>query len=218
MSQPTAMGADVSQPSLAEQIDRQLRLLILNGSYQPGEKLPAERPLAERLGVSRPALREAIRRLTSEGILEARRGSGTYVADVDLAALFQVRLRLEPLAAGLAATHARDEERQELVAMLQPVHDAGDDAGAFGSADLALHARIAQISGNPILLSLIESLTFLSEMSRKVTAVKPIVREDAIEDLETIVNAIGAGDAKLAERAMTRHLRRVQVDAAIDPA
>lgn len=189
--------------------------MIVSGRYLPGDRLPPERALAATLGVSRPALREGLRRLTSEGVLEVRRGSGTYVGQVDLPALFAVRQRLEPLAAGLAAAMATDEERAQLGEMLVPLR-AADTPGEFGDLDLALHVRITQLSGNDILISLIESLTFLSRLSRRVTAPSEIVRRDALADMERIVAAILAADGPAAERAMARHLRRVQKDAHVE--
>jgi GntR family transcriptional regulator, transcriptional repressor for pyruvate dehydrogenase complex len=81
---------------LRNDVTERIQLLLSQRQLVPGDRLPPERQLAAELGVSRASLREGLGRLLDLGILEARRGSGTYLAEVDLLDLLEVRLRLEP--------------------------------------------------------------------------------------------------------------------------
>jgi GntR family transcriptional regulator, transcriptional repressor for pyruvate dehydrogenase complex len=205
-------GAQISTP---EQVAARLREMIISGRYAPGDRLPAERSLLSTLDVSRPALREGIHRLSSEGVLDVRLGSGTYVGEVDLPSLFAVRQQLEPLAARLAAEVASPEEKRRLEGQLEPLRNVLEDADRFAELDIAMHAKIAEMSANSILISVLANLAFMSRMSRRVTAPSDLVREDALDDMEKIVRAILDGQAKQAEKAMASHLRHVEVDASV---
>src|SRR5690348_9755648 len=105
--------------SIVDHATDQLRALIARGAYQPGDRLPAERELAEGLRVSRPTVREAVRRLTDAGLLQPRRGSGTFVAEIDLDAVFGIRLRLEPYAAQLAAGRRTEADLRRLRSLVR---------------------------------------------------------------------------------------------------
>jgi DNA-binding FadR family transcriptional regulator len=209
------VGAKSSSQSAPEHVAQKLREMIIADGYAPGYRLPSERALLTMLDVSRPALREGIHRLSSEGVLDVRLGSGTYVGAVDLPALFEVRRQLEPLGSRLAAEVASAEERRELKAQLKPLRAALDDAELYGELDMAMHARIAEMSANPILISVLRNLAFMSRMSRRITAPSDLVREDAVRDMEEIVAAIVAREPKRAEKAMAAHLRHVETDAAL---
>jgi DNA-binding FadR family transcriptional regulator len=204
---------DAPQFSAPEQVAARLREMIISDGYAPGHRLPSERSLLTMLDVSRPALREGIHRLSSEGVLDVRLGSGTYVGVVDLAALFVVRQQLEPLGSRLAAEVATAAERKALKAKLKPLRAALGDAELFGELDIQMHARIAEMSANSILISVLSNLAFMSRMSRRITSPSDLVREDALSDMEEIVDAIVKQDGKRAERAMATHIRHVEVDA-----
>jgi GntR family L-lactate dehydrogenase operon transcriptional regulator len=182
---------------------------VLASGLEPGARLPAERALAELLGVSRPALREATKRLVARGILEARRGSGTYVAPLDLAAVTAVRLRLEPFAAELAAVHAGADARTDLRSRLAELGAASGDAARFARLDLELHAAVAAASGNAVLAGALADLGLLLRFARAQTVRDPARREATMDELGALVAAIGAGDAAAAEAAMRNHIERV---------
>jgi GntR family transcriptional repressor for pyruvate dehydrogenase complex len=182
---------------------------VLASGLEPGERLPPERALAELLGVSRPALREATSRLVARGILEARRGSGTYVAPLDLADVTAVRLRLEPFAAGLAAVHASAAQREGLLERLAEMDAVRGDAARFARLDVELHAAVASASGNGVLAGALADLGLLLRFARAQTARDPGRREATIEELGAVVAAIGAGDAAAAEAAMRNHIESV---------
>lgn len=176
---------------------------------RPGDRLPPERELAAELGISRPALREATRRLVDLGVLRARRGSGTYVAEIDPAELLAVRARLEPLAAELAARHRTDAQLAELERLAGRLDGAADDPAAFAALDLRLHELVAEAGGNRILLRVLADLADLLRYSRERTAISAPLRRRAVRDLGDLVRAIGVGDAAAAADAMRRHLGAV---------
>jgi GntR family transcriptional repressor for pyruvate dehydrogenase complex len=186
-----------------------IRAFIRRGALAPGDRLPPERALAQQLGVSRPALREGIGRLVDVGLLRARQGSGTYDAEVDPDELLAVRLRLEPLAAELAATVAGPRERGRLADVVAAMADAVDDPRRFAELDLQLHGRIAQLAGNTVLVRVLADLDQLLRVSRSRTAGHDATRRRALADVTRLVEAIAAGDAAAAAAAMTDHLLAV---------
>jgi GntR family transcriptional regulator, transcriptional repressor for pyruvate dehydrogenase complex len=192
--------------SVADSAVAALRALLARGQYRPGDRLPAERDLASGLGLSRPTLREAIRRLTEAGLLESRRGSGTYVADIDLVAVFAVRLQLEPFAARLAAVERSGDDARRLGTLVRALRGRLDDVDAFAATDLEIHRTIALMSANPVLVGLLERLTELTQLSRAVTSPAPEARLATVRDMRALARAVRARDADAAAAAMTAHV------------
>ena len=200
-----------------------IRRLVIGGRYQVGDRLPPERELAGALGLSRATVREATRRLIEGGLLEARRGSGTFVAPVDLDALFAVRLRLEPYAAAEAARNRGSDTLAELNHLIKALPGQIDDVDAFATTDTAIHRMLAQASGNPILFDVLDRLTDLVAVSRGVTSPASATRTTAVRDLCTLVRAVRKGDPDAAADAMRTHLhalrasRRARIERPITP-
>ena len=187
---------------------------VLANGLEPGARLPAERVLARLLGVSRPALREATSRLAALGILETRRGSGTYLAPLDLRDITAVRLRLEPFAARLAAERADEALHADLAARMEQLRGAVGDAARFARLDAALHAAVAAGSGNAVLAGALADLGLVLRFTRAQTARDPARRVAALAELESVVTAIGAGGGAAAEKAMRIHIENVAAAAA----
>src|SRR5271156_2059342 len=167
----------VKSSRLFEQIVQQVEDSILKGQLKPGDQLPAERDLAQRFGVSRTAVREAVKTLREKGLVEAYSGRGTFVTNgtsqamrqsLDLmirinplegaSNLAELRLMLEPEIAGLAASRI---EEQLLVTMREAVGLMDRnlrDPDAYVEADLDFHLALAEAAGNPLILSLLDSL------------------------------------------------------------
>jgi len=201
-----------------------IKALIVAGDLGSGDALPPERDLAVTLGISRPSVREAIRVLTAMNVVEPRHGGGTYVTSLDprllarpinfllqieprtFLHLFEVRQVLEVAAARLAAPKMTDE----LVAELQELADAAARAlrrpARYSELDFELHTKIIESTGNPIYLSLYQSIADLLLESRRRTARIPAVRHQAHEDHLAIVAALRDRDPEGAARAMQRHL------------
>jgi DNA-binding FadR family transcriptional regulator len=155
------------RPALAEEITDKLRGMIHSGEWPLQQRIPAEPELMATLGVSRGTLREAIKALAHSGMLEVRRGDGTYVravSEISGAAqrmykehtqehILEVRIALDTQAARLAARHATAEDvdrLRSLLAVREEAWHAGDYA-TWAQADWDFHERLAQASGNPLL-------------------------------------------------------------------
>lgn len=203
-------------PSSSTTVDERLRALLLDGDFGRTGRLPSEREMAEELGVSRPALREALRKVVELGLVEVRRGAGAYLTAVDLSELAAVRLQLEPFAAALAAECRGDGDVRALRALVAQLAGAIDDPAAFGAADTRLHARIAEAGGNRVLVRTLARLAELASYSRATTAGDPRLRRRTLEHLTALVDLIAAGDPEGAADRMRRHL--ADVGAALAPA
>jgi GntR family transcriptional regulator, hexuronate regulon transcriptional repressor len=197
---------------------------IAAGTYAIGDRLPAERELAERHSVSRPTIREAITSLETRGLVEVRMGSGVYVAgipttgglplpmDVDPFELSEARLLFEGEVAAQAAAQITDEELAGLEALLQEMESA-NQRGNGEEADRRFHHAIAVATRNSAMAAVVDSLwairlrsprcVQLFERSRRRGA-KPVVAEHRV-----IVQALRRRDAKAAREAMRAHLQQV---------
>ncbi|MBB4662950.1 FadR/GntR family transcriptional regulator [Conexibacter arvalis] len=186
-----------------------VRALLAEEQVAPGDRLPPERELAARLGVSRSSLREGLRRLADLGIIESRQGSGTYLAPLDLGDLFEVRLRLEPLAARLAAQRRGEEDLARLADALAEMRGVLGDPQLFGEADVRAHAAIVEASGSLPVRVLFAAIADLLRHSRATTAGNDDLRAGAVSEVAAIVEAIRDGDGDAAEAAMRDHLAHV---------
>ncbi|HEX2071242.1 MAG TPA: FCD domain-containing protein [Thermoleophilaceae bacterium] len=189
-----------------------IRALIVSREYEAGDRLPAERDLAEQLGLSRPALREGIRRLRSGGVLESRRGSGTYVSHIDLAGVYDIRARLEPLAAERAARLRSDAELEEMRVKIDLMRDSIDEPEAFNRADAEFHGLVSEASRSPVLLSTLERLGELALLSRAVLASDDGVLVSAFADVERVFRAVERQHPKRAANAMERHIMNLRAE------
>jgi GntR family transcriptional regulator, transcriptional repressor for pyruvate dehydrogenase complex len=163
--------------ALTDQAIEKIKDLIVSGEFVPGSKLPKERELAERLGLSRNSLREAVRALTLIGVLEPRQGDGTYVTSLEpelllagttfvsdlltgatVLELHEVRRILEPAATAMAATRLSEAELQALRECLERM-DAAESTQSFIDSDVEFHRIIVGACGNATLASLIQSLS-----------------------------------------------------------
>lgn len=172
-----------------------IKTMITSGELTAGSRLPIEKDLAARLGVSRGSLREGVRALALMGVLETRQGDGTYVTSLDptlllapmgfmidlqapasVAHLQSVRRVLETEAVALAAMRIGDEELAQMEALLQGLEPAlaqGDiDSEAAMDVDINFHRVIARASGNPALEALIEALASRTIRGRMWRAIK----------------------------------------------
>ncbi|MFI5844618.1 FadR/GntR family transcriptional regulator [Catenuloplanes sp. NPDC051500] len=201
--------------------------MILSGELRPGDRLPKESDLAERLGLSRSSLREAVKALTLIKVLDVRQGDGTYVTSLSPALLldalafvvdfqpdasvlqfFEVRRILEPAATALAAT--RMSGLDELRALVDDL-DRLDDLDAVVANDLEFHRRIAAGAGNDVLYSLVDAL---SGPTARARAWRGRTQADALDRTRrqhrAILDAIAAGDPELARSWATVHIAEIE--------
>lgn len=198
--------------SAADRAASGIRALIVAGEYRSGSRLPSERELAEQLALSRPALREGIRRLRSGGVLEVRRGSGTYVAEIDAQAVYDLRVRLEPLAAQWAATRRTDEEFAEMRRLVTLMGDRIDDPDTFNFSDAQFHQLVARASRSQVLIGTLERLSELALLTRTAIVNDERLRSSSLVDVERVCRAIERKHPKRAANAMERHIVNVRRD------
>jgi DNA-binding FadR family transcriptional regulator len=212
--------------SLAHDAAEHLKELIGSGALRPGDKLPPERALATRLGVSRPTLREAVRGLVIMGMLETRHGAGTFVVrqetagdpltltidlrDAPIEELFELRLLLEPAVAERAAARITDEELAELHALVDRMEHAVGEPSAFILVDAEFHRAIHVAARSTMLLSVLDGISDLSLRGRTISSTRPgVTRRTALEHV-AIVDALEAHDPLLAREAMAAHLMHIR--------
>ncbi len=224
-----AGAAGSSAKTLASEVLAKLRRLIGEGPFSAGSRLPAERVLAAELGVGRPALREAIKALGILGMLESRRGSGTFVksatppagppifggsATLELGVLdlFEVRKIVEPHAAWLAATRASEHQLREIEAARQRLEMHDRDWKLAARLDYELHTAIFYGAQNPVLLLINQFLTehLVGHSIAKVRFVPDVER--LRREHKAIVDAILKRQADAAEKAMIDHLHAVSLE------
>ena len=220
---PEEAFTTVDRRGLAEHAVDQIERLIIEGRLVPGQRLPSERELGAKLGVSRPTLREAIRALTMMGILESRQGDGTYVLDSEagfllrpakvllaseggLGWLFEVRELLEGSAAAFAAERATAPELAEVEDWLA-AYPAGDmSPDDIRARDVRLHSLIITATHNPLLSAIVASLSTALSASRVLTGMEPEWEVLGMIDLKEVAEAIVRHDPAAAQLAMVRHL------------
>jgi DNA-binding GntR family transcriptional regulator len=191
----------------------QLRTGVLQGRYAPGQRL-IESDLTQDLRVSRGPLREAFRRLSAEGLLELVPNRGAMVRRLtlrEMRELFQIRIGMETLAARLASDAMADPKKKErFECEIEPIWD--DRPRAIGSAYIEenhqFHDAVVTASGNMQLLSLTRQLRLPVLMYQLARTLKIENIAASLSEHRMIARAILAGDAKVAEKAVTDHLTR----------
>jgi GntR family transcriptional repressor for pyruvate dehydrogenase complex len=158
------------------------------------------------------SLREGIRRLRSGGVLESRRGSGTYVAEADIEGVYAIRQRLEPYAAECAAQHRTESELQQMHESVAAMECEIDHSERFNVADARFHSLIAAASRSQVLRGTLERLSELALLTRTVTAPSERSRKVALADVQKILVAIERQHPKRASNAMERHILNVRDD------
>ncbi|SSC68558.1 unnamed protein product [Ciceribacter selenitireducens ATCC BAA-1503] len=206
-----------------------LRDLLRNGDFGTDGKLPTERTLSDRLGLSRRAIRRALEVLEAEGSIWRKQGSGTYVgqkpsewsdhvetivAGTNFMEIMEVRLRIEPQLAQLAAMRAKPGDIERMRELAQKIH-VREDADGKELWDGALHRQIAQTAGNLLFLSIFDMINRVRQDEAWQT-----IRERARSNANTmsisnaqhtaIINAIAARDPAKAGEAMRQHLLMLQ--------
>jgi GntR family transcriptional regulator, transcriptional repressor for pyruvate dehydrogenase complex len=215
---------------LYQEIVEQIRELMTGGELKPGDKLLSERDLAERLQVSRPSVREAIRSLELMGFVEIRRGGGTFVRDANaddiirplamflaverssLLEMFEVRRVFETAAARMAAERASPDEVSRMEAALETMRERlnARDSEKGEEADVDFHTTIAEATHNALLVRLFRTLS--AEFTRAVSVARRelyAVQDNPaklVAQHRRIYRAIKDQDPETAARAMREHL------------
>jgi GntR family transcriptional repressor for pyruvate dehydrogenase complex len=224
----------ITPEKLSTSVVRQIELLILRGILRPGERLPSERELSERLGVSRPSLREAVAELQDRGLLVSKAGAGIFVADVlgnafspALVKLFashdeavfdyiSFRRDMEGLAAERAAKFASDTDLKVIDTVfrkMEAVHSKRNPADE-ARLDADFHLAIIEASHNVIMLHMMRSMYDLLRegvfYNRSMMFKQRTTRTELLDQHRRINDALQNRDAKAARQAVTDHLDYVE--------
>lgn len=206
----------------------QLRSLMVSAHLAGNDKLPTERDLAVRLGVSRRAVRRALEVLAAEGTVWRRQGSGTFIGSgplpggdsmapegIDIMEIIETRLRIEPSLAQLAAMRARPCDIKRMRELAERIRQSADsDADARELWDGALHRLIAQSAGNAFFLTIFDTLNRVRQ-SEAWQLIRETTRSDANMSVSfaqhtAIIDAIAARNVAAAGEAMLAHLLSIQ--------
>lgn len=214
------------------QVAEQLMSLIRGGHLAPGERLPSERDLAERFGVSRPTIREAMIALEITGLVEIRSGSGVYVMQAsNIAApltedqgagpfeILEARRLIEGEVCALAAQRISSGQLEKLEALLVDMGRENQQQNMTEKSDEEFHCLIADAAGNSAMSAAVNWLWQLRNESAISTCYHQRVREEGsrpiIADHRRILEALKARDPGAARDAMAVHLQRV-IDTLMD--
>lgn len=202
---------------------------ILSGHWKDGERLPTIEQLASQMRVSRTAMREALQKLSSIGLVEMRHGSGTYVKhlsanmliepmmdalsleDNSTHELMEVRFYFEQIAARLAAVRAQPGDIAFLAGIHESMIDAMEqgDLAVFAQHDFLFHFALARIAGNRILRKIITVIREMMQQFINNYSRLPGAPGVAVEDHLRIIRAMEQHDPEAAEQAMKFHLQHV---------
>lgn len=215
-----------------EEIVDQLKALIFKGNLKPGDKLPAERELSERLGVSRASVREALTALEAMGILDIRPGEGTFVRQTSqsstieplawvlavernpVAQLMEVRRVLEVEAAGFAALRVTERQLADIEEALKSMKEAAEKKELAVDYDLKFHYAIARATQNTVLLRIMNTVADIMHKTfrdgRQRLYDSPGMAEQIIQEHYSILKAIKNRQPEDARRCMLEHLNNVE--------
>ena len=143
-------------------------------------------------------------------MLESRRGSGTYVSQIDPHAVYDIRTRLEPLAAEWAATRRTEREAEEMRRIVDLMSDKIDDPDTFNLSDAQFHDLVAQASRSPVLIGTLDRLGELALLTRTAIVSDKRLRAASLIDVERVCLAIERKHPKRAANAMERHILAVR--------
>lgn len=217
----------ISAPKPHDVLADQLREAILQGEISEGESLPPERELVIQTGLSRGAVREALRTLAVEGLVQTRQGRfggnvvtlpgndsmaeaiGKFVRGrkLPLRTLQETREALEPMLARLAAARRTDEHMQLLKSLHAELVAAAGNFQAFSIVNIKWHNAVAQASGNELLAAVLYSMSYGLAVSTTTEEYDTPDTRQAVLRIHSLINdAIEAGNAELAERRMRQHI------------
>lgn len=218
------MGKERNTPAAAKLVVAYVRRLIESGDLKAGEKLPPERELAQLTGVSRPSVRAGLQSLVTIGVVESRRGAGTFVAEgpplldvnplsifsalhgIPRGELFETRRVIEIDLAGLAAERAGGDELAAISEEVMEMFASINDVQRFLIHDIRFHRAVAAAARNPLLAAIMEMVADLFYDQRKMTVDRWRDASEAAEQHREIYHAIRSRDVERARREMDNHL------------
>ena len=222
------MFSKAPDQKLYENVVSQIKTAIETGRLKAGEMLPSEEVLSRSIGVSRATVREGLRVLSLLGMVETRRGKGTFVS-ADGAASFrekfeelrnnsgehvahasQVDMLLEPGVAGLAAETATKADLEKMKQVLQRMETALSHGETGEEESLLFHQCLVEAVRNPLLSAIFELTRDVHTRNRTLLSVLPQRPRQILKEHSKIYDAICRGDSRLAIRCMEDHIRKVR--------
>ena len=224
------MFTPIKNKKVYQHVIEQVQVMVMDGTLKKGDKLPAERELAEALGVSRTSVREALRALEIIGTIESRQGEGNFIATNMEKSLFEplsvmfklnqgrsedileLRIIIELEAARLAAERIEEKDMETLDELIQALAKAKDENESV-IIDKEIHYKIAEITGNYLIISVLNAISTLMESFIKEARVRIInwakERNLLLQQHQEICASIIAKDPVRAIRAMNAHFQTV---------
>jgi len=224
-SQIQSSMVPIDRSGITELVVQRIKELLTKGELKAGSRLPPERELAERFNISRPSLRTALKALSVMGIIRAKPGSGTYIAEslpeiftapmqfltlinqTSAEELFEARQIIETGLAGLAAERATPDDLRRLAEEIDGMRRSMDDPEIFFSHDIRFHKAMADAANNPLMSRVMDTIADLLYQFRRESASHRGHFEGAIRGHERILQAISLRDPVAAKEMLSRHLR-----------
>ncbi len=207
------LAVPVERPrSLRDQVYDRLRAAILSGDLAPGTPI-IEASIAATLGASRTPVREALRRLETEGMLEPRGNRGSVVRELhidEVVGIFEIREALETLAAGRASRRMTDRDFASLERLLAEMREHVDDADMMERLDTAFHDSILAHADSGRLKRILGDLRSEIQAWRIIALSTPERRRATVAEHAAILRAMRSGDGAAVEHATTDHVRNTQ--------
>jgi len=219
--------APIKKTRIAEEVADRIRVLMLDGTFPAGQPLPSERHLAERFGVSRGSIRDALRTLETIGLLETRHGQGTFPRELSVERLvaplasvmayrsdlqdelLDVRRMFEPAVARAAALRATDEDLADLQRILDTQRQKLKSGQSAITEDTAFHAILARATRNRVVMSIMATLNDLLVESRTQSLQQKGRPARSMDGHESVVSALRRRDPEGASQAMFNHIDQI---------
>lgn len=207
----TAPARPISRTPLHDEVARRIRDLIVEGELAPGARVP-ERELCERFGISRTPLREALKILASEGLVDLQHHRGALISQLTSEAvdeMFQVMEALEALAGELACAHAADAD----IAAIRALHErmlaehASRELSEYFKLNQRIHEAIVAAAGNALLAQIYRGLNMRLRRARYMANLSPPRWDQAVAEHEQILAALEARDGARLARLLREHLQ-----------
>jgi len=218
----------IDRAGITELVVQRIKELLGNGELKAGSRLPPERELADMLHISRPSLRTALKALSVMGVIHAKPGAGTYIAEslpevftepmrfmtlinnTSVDELFEARLIIEAGLAELAAERSTDTDIAALTREVEEMKATTGDPEEFLKHDVRFHQAMARAANNKLMSGVMDTVAQLLFHIRRQTVNHASDLEEAIEWHEKIVAAMRKHDPKRAKDTLSGHLRAAQ--------
>jgi GntR family transcriptional repressor for pyruvate dehydrogenase complex len=219
----------INRPKLSDMVCESLIQYIIDESLKPGDKLPSENELTQRLGIGRTSVREGIKQLEATGLLTSRQGSGVNINEVgiedildinkryslarflaltkiEILDLMSFRILLEVEACRLAAQRVQSEDLRILKELLKKMEKGVADPDAFINPDMEFHKQIVSASGNTIYTKIFNIISDLFWKQQIITSTLPGAKDKALEFHKNIYSALENHDSDRSAEVMKEHL------------